>query len=59
MQMALEAALLQHVKGPGEREENPVTLARRVLDAADTLAKVPMFKLHDSPAPTVLEELIS
>ena len=57
VQMALDAALLQHVRAPGVREEHPETLAERILAAAEVLRNETMFQMHDAPTYSILEQL--
>lgn len=57
LQMALDAALLHHLRPSGVREDHPETLAERILAAADVLGNETMFWMHGTPPSSVLEHI--
>lgn len=58
VQIALDVALMQHLRAPGEADEHPETLAARILAVADNLASQTMLRLHDSPSPAIIHEMV-
>ena len=57
LQMALDAALLHHLRPSGVRETHPETLAERILAAADVLGNETMFWMHGIPPSAMLEHI--